>query len=89
MEKEQVLGRVASGATMEVRVTSSEDKGKRFVDIRLFYMDVNALELVPPVELANRPPEVFKPTKKGCFLKEEVFKELMETVLIPKYDSMK
>jgi hypothetical protein len=87
MENEQVLGRVASGATMEVRVTSSESKGKRHVDIRLFYLDVDALDDLE--KLAERPAECFKPTKKGCFLKEDVFKELMETVLIPKFNSIK
>jgi hypothetical protein len=88
MENEKVLGRVPSGAMMEVRTTSVEDKGQRFVDIRLFYMDVKTVDGNADVFI-ERPAEVFKPTKKGCFLKEEVFKELMESVLIPKFNSMK
>lgn len=84
-ESNKILGRVPHSSSTEVRVTEAVRKGEEFVDIRSFYLDVGEGSLE---QVANRDEAVFKPTKKGVFMKKAVFMELMADVLIPAYERL-
>lgn len=84
-----VKGRVAQSASTEVRVTEVETKGEEFVDIRTFYLDVNGLGPNMVERISTGDPTMYKPTQKGIFIRKAVFAELMETVLLPVYESLK
>jgi len=82
--QELVVGRVAHSASTEVRVTRVETKEKeKFVDIRTFFLDVNSAGSNFAERILARDADLFKPSKKGVFIRQDVFVELMEKVLIP------
>jgi len=78
----KLVGRIHLSDYTEVRVSTSSKDGIPCVDVRLFYADMRTIKDIQNF-IKDKPAENFLPTKKGLFLAESKFTELMEDLLIP------
>ncbi len=63
---DQIVAVIDRGAGRQIQVRLNEFKGKRYVDLRQFYLDEEQ--------------EVYKPTQKGVSIPVEQFGELKEAL---------
>lgn len=66
MAEDKVVSTFKRNATEEVRIGVKEFRGKRYIDLRIYYMDDKG---------------DWKPTKKGISLNTEFMPELKQAVL--------
>lgn len=60
-DNEELVGKIVKNSREEIHVKKVEKKGKRYVDIRVFWFDSNADE--------------FRPSQKGVTVASESFEE--------------
>ena len=62
---EKKIKEIQKNKTETIIISEKEFKGNTYIDIRVFYKDIN---------------EELKPTKKGVMLKKELLNELKEAI---------
>jgi len=72
---EKIIARISNGTSMEVRIREYEFKGKVYVDVRKFYLDMPEGARFKDSE--NSPAEFFKPTGKGISLTPDQWKKVL------------
>ena len=80
-----VVGRMQLASTQELVVSTATRDGKPCVDMRRFYADMDKVDDITAFA-KDRPLEAFKPTKKGLFMQDAQFIEMMEKILVPLYE---
>lgn len=65
-QEDQLVAVLDRGPTQQVQIRLNEFKGKRYLDLRTFYLDENE--------------EVYKPTRKGVSIPVELFEDLKEAL---------
>jgi len=82
----KLVGVVDMSKTTEIQVSTVMKDDEPSVDIRTFLLDVdNAEDLT---EFAKNPSKYARATKKGVFLSQGKFVELMKNHLIPHYTAI-
>lgn len=65
-QEDQLVAVLDRGPTQQVQIRLNEFKGKRYLDLRTFYLDENE--------------EVYKPTRKGVSIPVELFEDLKDAL---------
>ncbi|MFZ5989138.1 MAG: PC4/YdbC family ssDNA-binding protein [Bacillota bacterium] len=65
-DSEELIGKIGKNSREEIQIKKVEKKGKKFIDIRVFWYDSSSDE--------------FKPSQKGAAIPYESLKELKELI---------
>lgn len=65
-DQEDLVGKIVKNSREEIHIKKVEKKGKKYVDIRVFWFDSNADE--------------FRPSQKGVTIADESFEEFREII---------
>ncbi|HEX9060328.1 MAG TPA: transcriptional coactivator p15/PC4 family protein [Clostridia bacterium] len=65
-DKEELIGKISKNSKDEIQVKKVEKKGRKYVDIRVFWLEPASNE--------------FKPSQKGVTIPEEGFEEFRKLI---------
>jgi hypothetical protein len=65
-DSEEIIGKIGKNSREEIQIKKVEKKGKKFIDIRVFWFDSNADE--------------YKPSQKGVAVPYESIDELKKII---------
>lgn len=65
-DSEELIGKIEKNSREEIQIKKVEKKGKKYVDIRVFWFDSNGDE--------------FRPSQKGVTITEESFNTFKEII---------
>lgn len=65
-DSEEIIGKIGKNSREEIQIKKVEKKGKKFIDIRVFWFDSNADE--------------YKPSQKGVAVSYESIDELKKII---------